>query len=149
MEQLSTQLRQLAQIAWKRRLIGRTLAKSSLMTALDEVLRKIGQQTRAVENDPDALKAATIADVFAYLERTSNPAYPAGKAKWEGTKEFVEQFYNGIYSGVYQNSTARLLSDEKLLRSAFMFYMREQIPRKVADLTNGDEQQDLSTMLEA
>jgi CRISPR-associated protein Csc3 len=148
MEQLSTQLRQLAQIAWKRRLIGRTLTKNSLMTALDEVFRKIGQQNKVLENDHEALKAATIADVFAYLERTADPRYPAGKSKWEGAKEFVEQFYTGIYAGVYQSSTSRLLGDEKLLRSAFMFYMREQIPRKISDASEDGDDQDLTGLIE-
>jgi CRISPR-associated protein Csc3 len=146
MEQLSTQLQQLAQIAWKYRLIGRTLTKNSLMTALDEVLRKIGQQNKAVENDPAALRAATVQDIFAYLERTADPRYPAGRKKWEGTKEFVDHFYSNIYTGVYHSSTARLLGDEKLLRSAFMFYMRESMPRKIVESTEAGEHEDLAVI---
>jgi len=139
MEQLSTHMRRLAQIAWKHRLIGRTLAKSSLMTAMDEVLRKITQRSKAIESDTDALKAATVEDIFAYLERVAEGRYTPGRTKWEAIKEFVDLFYAGIYTGVYGDSPARLLNDEKLLRSAYMFYIREQIPRKVAEAADKGE----------
>ncbi|NTU79316.1 MAG: type I-D CRISPR-associated protein Cas10d/Csc3 [Chloroflexales bacterium] len=139
MEQLSTHMRHLAQIAWKHRLIGRTLAKSSLMTAMDEVLQKITQRSKAIESDMDALKAATVEDIFAYLERVADERYRPGRTKWEAIKEFVDVFYSGIYAGVYGNNPARILSDEKLLRSTYMFYMREQIPRKVAEAADKGE----------
>lgn len=133
MEQLSTHMRRLAQIAWKHRLIGSTLAKHSLMTALDEVLRKFAQRSKATEHDPEALKAATVEDIFAYLERVADERFKPGRTKWEAIKEFVDIFYTGIYANVYGNSPARLLSDEKLLRSTYMFYMREQILAEAAD----------------
>ncbi|WP_129674530.1 type I-D CRISPR-associated protein Cas10d/Csc3 [Candidatus Chloroploca sp. Khr17] len=139
MEQLSTHMRHLAQIAWKHRLIGRTLTKHSLMTALDEVLRKFAQRSKATEHDTEALKAATVEDIFAYLERVADEHYKPGRTKWEAIKEFVDVFYTGIYANVYGNSPARLLSDEKLLRSTYMFYMREQIPRKISETADKGE----------
>lgn len=139
MEQLSTHMNRLAQIAWKHRLIGSTLAKHSLMTALDEVLRKFAQRSKATEHDPDALKAATVEDIFAYLERVADPRYKPGRTKWQAIKEFVDIFYTGIYENIYGGSPARLLNDEKLLRSTYMFYMREQIPRKIAEAADKGE----------
>lgn len=148
MEQLSTHMQRLAQIAWKNRLVGKTWAKHSLLIAFDEVFRKIAQRSKAVENDPDALKAATVEDIFAYLERVADPQYPAGRRKREAAKEFVDAFYRGIYYGVYGGSTARLLSDEKLLRSVYTFYIREQIPRKVADAAEEGEIDNLAAASE-
>lgn len=132
-ELLSTHMRRLAEIAWQSRLIGRTLAKNSLMTALDEVLRKLTQRSKAVEQDTDALRAAIVEDIFEYLERVSERRYRPGQRRWDAIKEFVDIFFTGIYAGVYGNNVTRLLSDEKLLRSTFLFYMREQIPRKLAE----------------
>ena len=43
---------------------------------------------------------------------------------------FVETFFSGVLDGVYSGNVRKLLADEKLLRSAFLFYVREQIPRK-------------------
>lgn len=146
MEQLSTHMRHLAQIAWKHRIIGRTLAKNSLMTAMDEVLHKIAQRSKAIETDMDALKAATVEDIFAYLERVAGDRYRPGRTKWESIKEFVDVFYAGIYAGIYGNSSSRLLGDEKLLRSIYMFYIREQIPRKVAEAADKGELPELTDM---
>jgi CRISPR-associated protein Csc3 len=139
MNVLSTYMRQLAQIAWKHRLIGSSLAKHSLMTALDEVLQKFTRRSKAIEHDIDALRAATVEDIFAYLERVTDSEYKPGRTKWEAIKEFVDVFYTGIYAGVYSNNPARLLSDEKLLRSMYMFYIREEIPRKLADAADKGE----------
>jgi CRISPR-associated protein Csc3 len=148
MEQLSAHMQRLSQIAWKHRLVGRTWAKNSLMAALDEVFRKIAQRSKAIEHDTEALKAATVEDIFAYLERIADPKYPAGQRKWNASKEFVDLFYSGIYNGIYGGSTARLLGDEKLLRSIYMFYMREQAPRKVVDSAEKGEIENLAAITE-
>lgn len=143
-DKLSTHLQRLAHIAWENRLIGKTFAKHSLMTAMDEVFRKIGLQSKAAEGDVDFLKAVTAQDIFDYLDRIADQRYKPGARKREAIKEFVDTFYTGIYTGVYNNSTARLLGDEKLLRSAYLFYIREQIPRKLTESVEKGDVDDLS-----
>ena len=39
-------------------------------------------------------------------------------------------FFNGLLDGVYGGNVRKLLADEKLLRSAFLFHIREMIPRR-------------------
>ena len=53
-----------------------------------------------------------------------------GRKKQEATKQFVNIWFDDVLEGVYGNNMRKLLADEKLIRSAFLFYVREQIPQK-------------------
>ena len=130
MTQMSNHLQALAEIAWQGRLRGNSLKKNSLMTPLDEIFKKIGQRSQAF--DIDALKAATCEDIFAYFERIADE-YKPGKKKHESIVQFVELFFEEIYKGIYKNSLTKLLADEKMIRSAFIFYTRQQISSKRSD----------------
>lgn len=128
MTDLSQHLQELAEIAWKGGLKGKTLKKNSLMMPLDHVFQKLNQRSQAF--DDDALKAVAVEDIFEYLERITEEKYRPGKRKMTAATEFVECFFTNVYQGVYQSNRARLLTDEKLLRSAYMFYIRRQIKSK-------------------
>ncbi|MCD6302942.1 MAG: hypothetical protein J7M15_05390, partial [Anaerolineae bacterium] len=65
--------------------------------------------------------------------------YKPGRRKWEATKAFVGAFFADLLDGVYHGNVRRLLADEKLLRSAFLFYVREQIPHKREGESDEDE----------
>jgi len=128
MAKLSEELQQLAEIAWQNGLRGRSLEKSSLLFPLDELFQKLGHPGGAA--DRDALMAAATMDIFDHLSRIADERYKPGRRKWEAIKAFVDTFFSGVLDGVYGGNVRKLLADEKLLRSAFLFYVREQIPRK-------------------
>ena len=132
MAQLSTQLQRLAEIAWKSGLRGRSLEKSSLLYAVGEVFAKLNRAGGHV--DRDALKAAANQDIFDHLFRIADDRYKPGKKKREAIKQFVDIWFDDVVEGVYGGNLRKLLADENLIRSAFLFYVREQIPhKKVAD----------------
>ena len=128
MAKLSEELRRLAEIAWQNGLRGRSLEKSSLLFPLDEVFRKLERPGGAA--DRETLMAAAAMDIFDHLRRIADERYRPGRKKWEATKAFVDAFFTGVLDGVYDGNMRKLLADEKLLRSAFLFYVRERIPRK-------------------
>ena len=128
MTQLSTQLRRLAELGWKGGLRGRTLEKSALLYPVSEVLAKLGQPSGQV--DQDALRAAAVQDIFDHLSRIAGDEYKPGRRKYEAVKEFVDIWFDDVLEGVYGGNLRKLLADEKLIRSAYLFYVREQIPRK-------------------
>ena len=128
MAKLSEQLQHLAEIAWKNGLRGRSLEKSSLLYPVGEVFAKLNQSSGHV--DREALKAAAIQDIFDHLCRIADDRYKPGKTKSEATKQFVNIWFDDVLDGVYGGNLRKLLGDEKLIRSAFLFYVREQIPRK-------------------
>jgi len=131
MAKLSEALQRLAKIAWEGSLRGRSLRKNSLMAPLDEIFKKLGRLGEAA--DMETLRAAIIEDIFEHLERIADQRYRPGQRKWQTTQDFVNGFFEEIYEGVYAGKMRKLLADEKLLRSAYMFYVREQIPRKSAE----------------
>ena len=128
MTQLSTQLQRLAEIAWQNGLRGRSLEKSALLYPVDEVFAKLSHSGGHI--DREALKAAAVQDIFDHLYRIADDRYKPGKTKWEAVKQFVDAWFDDVLEGVYGGNIRKLLTDEKLIRSAFLFYVREQIPRK-------------------
>ena len=126
MIKLSGQLQRLAKIAWQNGLRGRTLVKSSLLFPVNEVFQKLGHPGGAA--DQETLKAAAVQDIFDHLSRIADDRYKPGRKKWEATKQFVNMWFDGVLQGIYSGNLRKLLSDEKLIRSAFHFYIREQIP---------------------
>jgi hypothetical protein len=131
MNKLSEHLRQLAEIVSQNRLIGRTLKKSSLLFALDVVFQKLNHLDNLV--DSETLKAAATQDIFDHLQRIADERYKPGRKKWEAAKQFVDSWFDGVVNEVYGGNRRRLISDEKLIRSAFHFYIQQQIPTKVAE----------------
>lgn len=128
MTQLSEKLKQLAAIAWEAKLKGKSLKKNSLMAPLDEIFKKLNQRSQAF--DTPALIAVICEDIFEYLDRIAEEPYKPGKRKQEAISQFVNLFFDDIYAGIYKGSMTKILADEKMLRSAFLFYLRQQIPNK-------------------
>lgn len=139
MTQLSEQLQRLAGIAWQNGLRGRSLEKSSLLFPLDDVLQKLSKIGGAA--DVETLKAASVQDIFDHLSRIADDRYKPGRKKWEAVKQFVDGWFDDVLA-VYGGNHRKLLNDEKLLRSAFHFYVREQIvsrtPKGQGDLPLDD-----------
>lgn len=133
MTQLSTHLQQLAEIAWKNGLRGRSLEKSALLYPVGEVFAKLSHTTGHV--DREALRAAAVQDIFDHLYRIADDRYKPGKKKWKAIKQFVDVWFDDVLEGVYRGSLRKLLADEKLIRSAFLFYVRQEIPRKQDQIT--------------
>ena len=129
MTQLNFQLQRLATIAWQNGLRGRSLEKSSLLFPLDDVLQKLSYAGGAA--DTETLKAAAVQDIFDHLTRIADDRYKPGRKKWEAIKQFVNGWFGDVLGGVYGGNHRKLLNDDKLLRSAFHFYVREQIVAKI------------------
>jgi CRISPR-associated protein Csc3 len=135
MAQLSTQLQRLAEIAWKNGLRGSSLEKSALLHPVNEVFAKLGHS--GGHADKEALRAAAAQDIFDHLSRIARSEYKPGKKKWEAVKQFVDIWFDDVLVGVYGGNLRKLLADEKLIRSTYLFYVREQIPRKEEQTAKG------------
>lgn len=127
MTKLSEEMQALAEIAWTGGLRGRSLRKNSLIMPLHEIFTKLNN--RSEEADIHLLRAAVVEDIFEHLERIAD-AYRPGRRKWQATEAFVDQFFDNVFGTVYRGRLRKLLGDEKLLRSAYLFYVREQITAK-------------------
>lgn len=129
---VSEVIKEMAHIGWKAKIKGKTLVRSSLLMPINTIFDKLRRQQQIL--DFETLRAATISEVLTYLERTENPKYRRNKEKWRETREKVEEFvnlfFNQILAGSYQNKLARLMTDEKDIKAAYLFYVRTQIKPK-------------------
>jgi len=138
MTQLSQELQKLAQAAWQNRIKGRTLEKNALLFPVNEIFQKIRMVDEMV--DLDTLKAATAQDIFDHIDRISDEQYKPGRTKLEAIKQYVDGWFETVLGQIYGGNTRRFVSDEKLIRSAYHFYIRAQISSKGAAGDGGGDE---------
>jgi len=124
MEQLET----LARMAWAGRIIGRSLERNSLLKPFDMLLE--GLEKKPAAFGLDTLRAQLTEDIFRHLEAIASEEYKPGRTKREKVKAYVDAFFDGVLGQAYRGNVTKLLADSKPLRSAYLFYIREQIPTK-------------------
>ena len=123
-------IQKLAKLAWEGRLRGESLKKNSLMMPLDQCFEKV--QMKEAPLDDGTLRAATIEDIYAYLERIRDEGM-VGQATRIKATAFVDTFFDELLGEEYKGNRQRLLNDEKLIRSAFLFHVRELIGERAAE----------------
>ena len=121
-------LQTLAEIAWRDRIIGRSLERNSLLKPFDMMLD--GLEAKREAFGLDTLRAQLVEDVFRHLEAIAADEYKPGRTKREKVKAYVDTFFDSVLGEAYHSNATKLLSDSKALRSAYLFYVREQIPIK-------------------
>jgi hypothetical protein len=115
------QLQALAAMAWEARIIGRSLERNSLLKPFDMLLG--GLESKSETFGLDTLRAQMVEDIFRHLEAIASEEYKPGRTKREKVKAYVDLFFN-------HGNVNSLLLDSKGLRSAYLFYLREQVPVK-------------------
>lgn len=124
-ESFMSVIQKMAQIGWSGGLRGESLAKHSLTKPIDtifKILNKMGENLSLED-----YKAVINQEIFNFLERTKDAV---GAKTAEKVKEFVDIFFNEFLSQTYKGNINRLLADEKIIKSAYLFYIRECIHRK-------------------
>lgn len=129
-DKVNETIQKLAQLAWEGNLKGQTLTKNSLMMPLDHCFEKVQLMQPPV--DKETLRAVTITDIYSYLERIREEGM-VGQETQRKAKVFVDAFFDELWGTHYANNRQRLLSDEKLIRSAFLFHIRELLAKRSAE----------------
>jgi len=68
--------------------------------------------------------------IFAYLERTASPGFKPGRTKHDAVEQYVTLFFDGVLAEAHHGDVNRLLGRTRLVRSAYLFYIRQCIPLK-------------------
>jgi len=127
------ELRAMAVYAAENRIRGNTLKRNSLLKPLDVILNELD---RCLDPDnPDELeliRAGTKEMIFDHLERIAQSDYKPGRTKQDKVSHYVDLFFDGVLDKAHHGKVNRLLNRERLIRSAYLFYLREALPRKVA-----------------
>ncbi|MCA9948909.1 MAG: type I-D CRISPR-associated protein Cas10d/Csc3 [Anaerolineales bacterium] len=126
MQKLSRELKKAATIAVQHNLRGSSFERSSLLYPFNEVMQKLAQDQGRTAVDRETLRAAATQDIYDHLDRLATRAgYKMTKKRAEACSAFVNCWFDDILA-VYNGQTRKLIADEKLLRSAFLFYVRQQ-----------------------
>jgi CRISPR-associated protein Csc3 len=131
MKKLSEELEKVAKIAVQHRLQGSSFERSSVLYPFNEVMRKLGQAQSGTVADTAVLRAAAIQDIYDHLDRlATRGGYKMTKARGEACELFVDGWFTDILQNVYEGHIRKLIAEEKLLRSAFYFYVRQKQEEK-------------------
>lgn len=121
-------LETLAEAAWRDHIIGSSLKRNSLLKPFDMMLD--GLEAKSEAFGLDTLRAQVVEEIFRHLEAIAAEEYKPGRTKREKVKAYVDAFFDSVLNVVYRGNVQKLLADTKPLRSAYLFYIREQIPTK-------------------
>ena len=72
-------LQELAEMAWRDRILGRSLERNSRLKPFDMILEALTGKSNAF--GLDTVKAALVEDIFRHLEVIARPGYEPGRPK--------------------------------------------------------------------
>lgn len=125
-QNLSSRVKRMAQIATEYKLWGRSrINPSSLLDPLNTAFENLRRQSP--EMDLPFVKAQTIQDIFAHIDRVrrlTNPNFRIGKTKRQAITTYIDEFYR-ILEEVYHVQLPRVLSHEKAIKAAYLCFLSE------------------------
>lgn len=125
MQKLSSELKKAAAIAVQHNLRGSSFERSSLLYPFNEVMQKLALDQEHTAADRETLRAAATQDIYDHLDRLATRAgYKMTKARADACAAFVDCWFDDILNA-YEGQSRKLIADEKLLRSAYLFYVRQ------------------------
>lgn len=135
------ELQAMAVYAAEHRIKGKTLKRNSLLKPLDIILNELDRcPAPDNSNELELICAGTKEMIFDHMDRISPSEYKLGRTKQEKISHYVDLFFDDVLKQAHHNDANRLLSRERLIRSAYLFYLREALPQKTAkNAVTGDE----------
>ncbi|MCG9128641.1 type I-D CRISPR-associated protein Cas10d/Csc3 [Candidatus Poribacteria bacterium] len=134
-DEIMSHIKELARIAWDGRLKGESLKDNSLAKPLDVAFDSFERWQPEIETEEEA-RAIMTKEVAKAIERL-NPKF-FGASKMENISQFVKILFEHIYKEVYQNNLLSMLENRKRIRSGYLYFITEMIPKSDK---NKEEQQ--------
>lgn len=120
------QLRLLAEQAWGQHIRGASLKRNALMKPFDMILDHL--EATPKPEDRDLVRAALVEEIFGHLERIAPAGRKPGRRRHDAVVAYVAIFFDGVLGEGHHGDVNRLLARAKLLRAAYLFYLRACIP---------------------
>lgn len=127
---IMSHIKELARIAWEGRLKGDSLKDNSLAKPLDVAFDSLERWQSEHETEEEA-RAIMSKEVARAIERLAPKFY--GAKKLENISQFVTVLFDQIYKGVYQGNLLNLLENRKRIRSGYLYFFTEMIPKRDRD----------------
>lgn len=122
MAKLSEHMAELAAFARANYIKGDSWKRNSLLYPVHQIFEKLRQF--GGQHDTEALIAATAQDIFDHIDRISDSQYKIGRNKHQAIEQYVRGWY-ALLDDVYGGKVQRMVSEEKLLRSTYLFYFQK------------------------
>lgn len=133
-------LQDMAELAVKYRIKGRSLKRNSILKPLDMILRNLEREPK---NDVrDIVRRGSERQIFDHLDRIAGADYTFGKGKQAQVTEYVDLFFEGMLDTFHKGDVNRLLQRDKLIRSAYLIYFYNALPdqdKKQAEVEQAEE----------
>jgi CRISPR-associated protein Csc3 len=124
---LSARIKKMAEIATHYKLWGKSRRnRSSLLDPLETTFDNLRRMS-PTEMDLPFIRAQSIEDIFAHIDRVrrqANPKFKIGKTKRGGITEYVDEFFR-LLTEVYRERVPRILSHEKAIKAAYLCFLSE------------------------
>ncbi len=131
MEELKT----VAVYAAQNAIRGTSFKRNSLLKPLDIILQELDRCPAPDDlNELELVRAGTKELIFDYLERIAPADYKPGRTKQEKVSHYIDLFFDGVLNKAHHGKVNRLLNRERLIRSAYLFYLREALPKGTNEL---------------
>ena len=123
-------IKELARIAWEGRLKGDSLKDNSLAKPLDVAFESLERWQSEYEDEEEA-RAIISKDIARAIERLDPKFF--GAKKLENISQFVTVLFDQVYKGVYQGNLLNMIENRKRIRSGYLYFITEMIPRREKD----------------
>ena len=123
---IMSHIKELARIAWEGRLKGESLKDNSLAKPLDVAFDSL-ERWHEHETEEEA-RAIMSKDIARAIERLDPRFF--GATKLENISHFVKVLFDHIYKKVYQGNLLNLLENRKRIRSGYLYFITEMIPKR-------------------
>lgn len=115
-------LKDLATYAAQYRIRGRSYKRNSLLKPLDIILDELDRCPNPKNDDELALvRAGTKGLILDHVKRVAKGVHE------EAVYQYVEIFFKAVLHEAHHDNVNRLLQRERLIRSAYLVYMREAL----------------------
>lgn len=129
------ELKTVATYAAQNAIRGTSFKRNSLLKPLDIILQELDRCPAPDNlNELELVRAGTKELIFDHLDRIAKTEYKPGKTKREKVNHYVDLFFDGVLNTAHHGKVNRLLNRERLIRSAYLFYLRDALPKSTGDL---------------
>ncbi len=122
------ELKELAEYAATNGIRGTSLKRNSLLKPLDIILQELDSCLDPDDpNELELVRTGTKGLIFEHLERIASAGYKPGRTKESKVYHYVDLFFDGVLGKANHGKVNRLLSRERLIRSAYLVYYRQAL----------------------
>jgi len=122
------ELKALAQYAATNGIRGSSFKRNSMLKPFDIILQELDRCPNPDDSNELALvRAGTQGLIFEHLERIAGANYKPGRTKEGKVNHYVDLFFDGVLAKAHGGKVTRLLTRERLIRSAYLVYYRQAL----------------------